>query len=325
MDSMHPELRSASGLNNWEKRWHPLRQEWVIVSANTGARPWSGAVVSGALTDIPRHDPNCYLCPRNSRAAGGTNPDYEGTWAFDNDFPSLALDAPGDSPATGLCRVLVWHPDHSKTLASLNNNQAESAVRLMRDEHVRAYAMESIQQVLVFENRGGEVGVSNPHPHGQLYATGHVTALARRVAQADPAAVNQMLEQGSVLGQMGGWRAGVPYCARLPYEIWLAPQRSMASLNELTEQDVADVAALLTSSYRALDGFFGRLTPLNLLWFSAPKGVDGWQLHAVIQPALRAPDKLKYFGGFEQLSGEVVNPVESGQAGQALKPFFKSS
>lgn len=193
-------------MSHWEKRWHPLRQEWVIVSAATGARPWSGAVVGADAASTPSHDPHCYLCPRVTRAAGGENPDYSGAWAFDNDFPSLALDAPGGSPALGLCRVLVWHPEHNRTLASLNEFEMTAAVRLMRDEHQRAFAIDAIQQVLVFENRGAEVGVSNPHPHGQLYATGHVTALAQRMAQADPAAVGDMLDQGYVLET---WAGGV--------------------------------------------------------------------------------------------------------------------
>lgn len=310
-------------MSTWEKRWHPLRQEWVIVSANTGARPWSGATTDGQLEPAPQHDPSCYLCPRNPRAAGGSNPDYPGAWAFDNDFPSLALDAPGgDNAATGLCRVLVWHPGHDQTLASLSAAERVEAVRLMCTEHKRAFAHPEIKQVLVFENRGAEVGVSNPHPHGQLYATGHVTANARRVMQAPKGALGDMMTRGGSLGRSGGWQAAVPHCARLPYEIWLAPSRELSSLSEMTEDDIESVADLLGRSYQALDAFFGRTTPLNLLWYSAPKGASDWPLHAVIQPALRAPDKLKYFGGFEQLSGEVVNPIESSQAAAALRPFF---
>ena len=310
-------------MSAWEKRWHPLRQEWVIVSANTGARPWSGAISEREVSAAPAHDPGCYLCPGNPRAAGGANPDYPGAWAFDNDFPSLALDAPGgEYAATGLCRVLVWHPGHDQTLASLNSEARIEAVRLMQTEHQRAFDMPGIEQVLVFENRGAEVGVSNPHPHGQLYATGHITANARRVMQAPPGAVADMMQRGGALGRHGQWSAAVPYCARLPYEIWLAPDHALSSLNQLTEQDLVSVAELLGRAYQALDRFFGRLTPLNLLCYSAPKGAEDWPLHWVIQPVLRAPDKLKYFGGFEQLAGEVVNPVESSQAAEALAEFF---
>ena len=278
--------------------------------------------MQAAENNAPRHDPSCYLCPRNARASGPHNPDYTGPWAFDNDFPSLALDAPGgNQAATGVCRVLVWHPEHDRTLATLNASEMQDAVRLMRDEHQRAFDLPQIKQVMVFENRGAEIGVSNPHPHGQLYATGHITANAQRIMQADPAQVLEQMESGP-LAQIGGWRAAGPHCARYPYEIWLAPERPCASLNDLNDQDIAEVADLLSQSYQALDGFFGRTTPLNLLWYSVPKGVDQWQLHAVIQPALRAPDKLKYFAGFEQIAGEVVNPVESTQAAEALREFF---
>lgn len=322
---------------HWEKRWHPLRREWVIISANTAARPWGGARVDGAGPAAVEHDPNCYLCPANTRACGDTNPAYVGTYAFDNDFPSLSFAAPvtaaaGRDQAGGLCRVLCWSPRHNDSLASLDDAALQAVVRLMRDEH-RAARRPGVAQVLVFENRGAEIGVSNPHPHGQLYATDFVTRQAdewrdaqhqHRVKSGGRLIPDYLagMAPGQRIGGQGEWSVYVPECARLPFETWTTLDSAVSHLDGLSDAQCDALGPLLGQLVRAYDGHFGRATPMNLLWASAP--VDGdprnrdWQLTLMAQPALREPDKLKYFGGFEQLSGNVVNPLRPEDAAAQL-------
>ncbi len=321
----------------WEKRWHPLRREWVIISANTGARPWGGARVGGETATTVTHDPGCYLCPGNTRAGGVTNPEYSGPYAFDNDFPSLSFAAPGsDGPnrgqAGGLCRVLCWSSQHNDSLATLSDAALADVVRLMRDEHARA-RLPGVAQVLVFENRGAEIGVSNSHPHGQLYATDFVTRQGRewRDAQSDHHAATggrlipdylASLDPSQCIGRRGEWAAWVPDCARLPYETWVTLDSPVAHLDALSDAQCDSLGPLLGQLVRAFDAHFGRATPMNLLWASAPVDDDArnahWQLTLMAQPALREPDKLKYFGGFEQLSGNVVNPLRPEDAAEHL-------
>jgi UDPglucose--hexose-1-phosphate uridylyltransferase len=108
-------------MGNWERRWHPLLQEWVILAATTADRPWSGAVVEAAAGNEPVHDPGCYLCPGVTRASGEKNPDYKKTFSFTNDFASFSLAAPDihsdevferTEPAHGTCRVICFSPVH---------------------------------------------------------------------------------------------------------------------------------------------------------------------------------------------------------------------
>ena len=78
----------------WEERWHPLREEWVIVAAHRQGRPWMGQTVGAQEERVPAYSPDCYLCPRNVRVSGAVNPDYRGVYVFDNDHPSVGPAAP---------------------------------------------------------------------------------------------------------------------------------------------------------------------------------------------------------------------------------------
>jgi len=187
----------ADGDENTEKqhvgrefRWHALLDQWVIVAASTSDRPWNGNRATTVQTTSVRHDPDCYLCPNVTRSSGTENPAYQGTYAFDNDYPSLigsvemgrdkpsqenfAYDATSASnklhhslPSTGACRVLCWNDRHDLTLATLNSDDMLSVARLWRDEFTMLKKRQDIAQVLIFENKGLETGVSNLHPHGQ--------------------------------------------------------------------------------------------------------------------------------------------------------------
>ena len=168
----------------WEERWHPLREEWVIIAAHRQDRPWSGETSSSEPKELPEYAPDCYLCPGNTRVSGKVNPDYEQIFVFDNDHPSVALDAPQNetpsSPiyrvraATGISRVVCYSPKHNLTLAELEHNEIVNLLRTWQEQYSDLGARREIEHVLIFENKGTAVGVSNPHPHCQIYANNFV-------------------------------------------------------------------------------------------------------------------------------------------------------
>lgn len=169
----------------WEERWHPLREEWVIVAAHRQHRPWIGATVAATATDAPRYVSDCYLCPGNLRVSGARNPVYADVFVFDNDHPCVGPDAPGPassaphSPyrarrANGCARVVCYSPRHDLTLAELSTSEIARVVEVWQAQTRDLQARPQINHVLIFENKGEVVGVSNPHPHGQIYATNFV-------------------------------------------------------------------------------------------------------------------------------------------------------
>jgi len=113
----------------WEERWHPLREEWIIVAAHRQDRPWSGATIPREEEKLPDYVADCYLCPGNPRVSGKVNPNYSQTFVFDNDHPSVSPEAPANldqptgiyrnQPARGIARVVCYSPKHNLTLGEL--------------------------------------------------------------------------------------------------------------------------------------------------------------------------------------------------------------
>ncbi|MDF5218285.1 galactose-1-phosphate uridylyltransferase, partial [Vibrio parahaemolyticus] len=120
------------------RRYNPLTGQWVLVSPHRAKRPWSGADEKPAMDELPTYDGKCFLCPTNERISGDVNPDYQGTYVFNNDFAALMVDSPdapeSDNPlfktqgVRGLSRVICFSPDHSKTLPELPVNKIRDVI-----------------------------------------------------------------------------------------------------------------------------------------------------------------------------------------------------
>jgi UDPglucose--hexose-1-phosphate uridylyltransferase len=178
----------------WEERWHPLREEWVIVAAHRQNRPWIGETVASKREVTPAYLPDCYLCPGNARVSGRINDAYDRTFVFDNDHPCVGDDAPeiAGSPAgvfrsrsaRGIARVVCYSPRHDLTLAELPVGDVAHLLEVWQQQYRDLGDRPGIDHVLIFENKGEVVGVSNPHPHCQIYATNFVFKFIETEARA---------------------------------------------------------------------------------------------------------------------------------------------
>jgi galactose-1-phosphate uridylyltransferase (family 1) len=150
--------------------------------------PLAGAQETPAKQTLPQHDPDCFLCPGNTRVTGDKNPDYKGTFVFTNDFAALMTDTP-DAPeshdplmrcesARGTSRVICFSPDHSKTLPELSVEALKEVVSTWQAQ--TAELGQTYPWVQVFENKGAAMGCSNPHPHGQIWANSFLPNEAER-------------------------------------------------------------------------------------------------------------------------------------------------
>ena len=332
-------------MNNWEKRWHPLLQEWVILAATTSDRPWSGDLVKTAGNEAPEHDAGCYLCPNVTRASGSKNPDYKEPFAFTNDFASFSLEAPNVhrsdkfeivEPVHGTCRVICFTPKHNLTMAELSVGEIESVVRLWQSEYRTLGANPKIENVLIFENKGKAIGVSNPHPHGQIYATNFIPKICKRELvsfvqyRKDTGSdllvdlVKHELEVGTrIVYENKHFVAFIPFFARFVYETYIVPKRHVARISDLTEEEVKAFAEIHHAVIVKFDNLYNFSFPNITMLQNAP--TDGkpdseiFHFHVEFYPPMRAPDKLKYLAGFESGGGNIVNPVRPEEAAEKMR------
>ena len=311
------------------RRYNPLLDEWVLCSPHRLERPWQGQVEDEAVDDRPEYDPSCYLCPGNERANGRRNPPYDSTYAFDNDFPALLQEGaavPGEGPdllaaepATGRCRVICFSPRHDLTLAEMAPADVRPVVDAWAAETESIGADPGIRYVQVFENKGSLMGCSNPHPHCQVWATGHVQLLLQVVGDY----LEQELSEGErLVCRNDHWVALVPWWAVWPFETMLVPVRHVPDLASLAGEErdaLADVLHRVTVRY---DNLFRTSFPYSMGLHSRP--TDGedhpwWRLHAVfLPPLLRSATVRKFLVGFE-LTAEPQRDLTAEQAAARLR------
>lgn len=320
-------------LQTWEERWHPLREEWVIVAAHRQDRPWSGETVVSTASSIPDHDPHCYLCPRNSRVSGGINPDFKDIFVFDNDHPSVSLDAPVNvdvpshiyrsRPATGIARVVCYSPKHNLTLAELAPAEIQGLLRVWQEQFTDLGSRREIEHVLIFENKGEAVGVSNPHPHCQIYANNFVFKTIEneaRVSHSHLTKSGRVLFQDIIEAERSDGRriiaenetaiAFLPYFARYAYEVFVAPKRSCENIAELGSDELADLSQVLKTVLVKFDNLWKMPFPYVMALHQAPTdgaNYSGFHFHIEFHPPLRKPSLLKYLAGPEIGGGNFLS------------------
>jgi len=322
-------------LGRWEQRWHPLRREWVVYAAHRNFRPWGGSSVA-APDEAPAYDPDCYLCPGNSRVHGARNPHYEDVFVFDNDHPVVGQNAPAiprdlSEPAKGLyrrekaegiSRVICYDPRHNVTLAQIPLERVAKVFSAWQDETRQLAGIEGIRYALIFENRGEIVGVSNPHPHCQLYATSFVFSLIEREIEA---AAWHRSERGTnlfeeiiraersdavrVIAENEAAIAFVPFFARYAYEVMVFPKSRHPTLTTLSEEEMFSLADVFQQVIRRYDLLFGFVFPYVMAIHQAPLDpgdYSDYHLHLLFQPPLRQPGLQKFLAGPEIGGGNFM-------------------
>jgi UDPglucose--hexose-1-phosphate uridylyltransferase len=321
------------------RRYNPLTDRWVLVSPQRTRRPWLGQIEKAPPDDRPAYDPGCYLCPGNRRASGEINPQYEATFTFTNDFSALLPDIPPAGPTIhpllqtqsvqGTCRVMCFSPRHDLTLPQMSREE----IRKVIDEWARQASelSDRYRWVQIFENKGSLMGASNPHPHGQIWASDSLPNEAaledrqqrryleelRRPLLVDYADLEGEQQVRLVVANHD-WMAVVPYWAVWPFETLLMPHRHVLNLPDLRESERENLGDILQRLLIKYDNLFETSFPYSMGWHGAPstsnQDIDApggtqtenaahWQLHAhFYPPLLRSATVKKFMVGYEMLA-----------------------
>ncbi|MGZ8376407.1 MAG: UDP-glucose--hexose-1-phosphate uridylyltransferase [Gemmatirosa sp.] len=332
------------------RRFNPLSGEWVLVSPHRALRPWQGQVEKPATQQRPAHDPTCYLCPGNARVGGQRNPDYTGTFVFENDFAALkpeSVDASVDVDGllvaraeSGRARVICFSPRHDLTLADMTVPDVRRVVDLWAEQYLELGADPTIGHVQIFENKGEAMGASNPHPHGQIWAQRSLPLHAAR--ELERQAAHHARHGRTLLGDYlalelargervvvanDHFAALVPFWAVWPFETMIVSRRAVphvAALDDAERDALADVLGRLTRRY---DRLFDVSFPYSAGLHQAP--TDGgahpeWHFHMhFYPPLLRSATVRKFLVGYEML-GEPQRDLTAETAAARLRELSDS-
>jgi len=269
------------------------------------------------------------MCPSNVRAGGARNPDYEGTFVFDNDFAALLPDVLHGGmnrgelllarSERGLCRVVCFSPRHDLTLAEMDVSDIRRVVDVWTEQYLDLGARPFIKHVQVFENKGAIMGCSNPHPHGQIWSN---ESLPNEPAREDAAQADYRSHRGAcllcdylaleqeegerVVCQNDHFLALVPFWATWPFETMVLSKRHAPSLGDLEDAECDGLAEIIKGVTARYDNLFQVSFPYSMGFHQQP--TDGqahphWHLHAhFYPPLLRSATVRKFMVGYEMLA-----------------------
>lgn len=320
------------------RRFNPLTGEWILVSPHRTQRPWQGQVEIPPQDIRPSYDPTCYLCPGNQRAGDAQNPVYSGTFVFQNDFAALKLDTPASpsltsspppslpsplalmaEPEPGTCRVICFSPRHDLTLPEMELADLQQVVEVWVEQYLELAGFPQINYVQIFENKGSMMGSSNPHPHGQIWAS---YTVPNEPAKEDRTQAEYWARHGrSLLGDYLNLELAaqerlvvenkhfvviVPFWAIWPFETMVISRRHLPSIDHLTTEErtgLADILKRLTTRY---DNIFNISFPYSMGFHQQPtagRPHPHWHFHAhFYPPLLRSATVRKFMVGYELLA-----------------------
>ena len=327
------------------RRYNPLLDEWILVSPQRAKRPWQGQNEAISDEKKPEYDETCYLCPGNHRITGGTNPNYENCYVFDNDFPALLKDEVSSdvtqedlfkiNPERGINRVICFSPKHNVTLAEMQVPEIENVVRVWKEQYLELGAISYINHVQIFENKGSVMGCSNPHPHGQIWAQSSLPTQVKRTQdnllkyfqKTGKSLLKDYLEselqkKERIIAENEHFVLLVPFWATWPYETMIISKRHFSSIAEITEEEIKSYAEMIQIITVKYDNLFKTSFPYSAGIHQAPTdGLDHeeWHFHMhFYPPLLRSATVKKFMVGYELLA-EAQRDLTAEQSAEILR------
>jgi len=273
-----------------ELRWHPLLEQWVVVTAHRQGRP-----------QMPAD-----WCPFCSL------PNSYDVHLYPNDFPAF----------DGGCDVVLYSPEHTKLPSQLSVEQWEKVIALWTRRTAELQADPKVKHIMIFENAGEAVGVTMPHPHGQIYAFPFVPPRIEKelsaVAKSSECLYCLILAKERendvrMVLRSAYFDSFSPYFARFPYETCIYAHRHIKSLVEFTPPEIADFAFVLSTMRKKYDALFGFPMPMMMVLHQTT------HFYVEFLPLQRTATKLKYLAAVESSMGTFLEDVVAEDAAAQLR------
>ncbi|MGB5417998.1 UDP-glucose--hexose-1-phosphate uridylyltransferase [Algibacter sp.] len=329
------------------KRYNILTGEWVLVSPHRAKRPWQGQNETVSNEVRPSHDSSCYLCAGNTRINGEINPKYEDVFVFTNDFAALQTSSKifnvnegllTAQSEQGICKVICFSPDHSKSLADMNAKDIEKIVFAWQKEYNELAKNDLINYVQIFENKGAVMGCSNPHPHGQIWSQ---TSLPNEVYKKDKHQLDyykkhkrsllgdylkqELHKNERIIFENEAFVVLVPFWAVWPFETMIVPKAHQSNILDLKEKETLLFAEAISVITKAYDTLFNTSFPYSSGIHQAPTdGKDNthWHWHmSFYPPLLRSASVKKFMVGYEMF-GSPQRDITAEIATRKLKELL---
>jgi UDPglucose--hexose-1-phosphate uridylyltransferase len=305
-----------------ELRWNPLLRTWTMVAANRQNRPL-----------MPKDW--CPFCPGPGKKVPT---DFE-VLLYPNDFPALSgLNQPSlqmpppwilykTEEANGACEVILYSPDHDVQLHQLSEEHLRKLVDLWSDRMEYFRSQEIVKYVFEFENRGSEVGVTMPHPHGQLYAYPFVplkleTELRNCRDYFNESGRNlladmlhtELAEGQRLIFETDHFAVFLPHFTDYPYGIFIVPKVDIIWIDELNTAQRSEFGLVLRDISGMFDALFDRPFPYMMCFHQGAVNSPEWEdqrvyyrFHVEFYPPLRASNAIKYYASSEMGAWAAAN------------------
>ncbi|OQC01062.1 MAG: Galactose-1-phosphate uridylyltransferase [Firmicutes bacterium ADurb.Bin099] len=315
-----------------ELRWHPLIKDWVMVASHRQNRP-----------QMPKNW--CPFCKGSEKVPK----DYI-VMKYDNDFPALSQNPPipdnlatdlyKTAPLYGKCEVILYSSDHYATLPELDNLHLNELIKLWKQRFIEISSDKLIKYVFIFENRGEAVGVTMPHPHGQIYGYPFIpkklelelqsckehTDNTGRCLICDMNGEEISFAQ-RVIFQNDSFIVYLPFFTEYPYGIYISSKRHIQYITQFTEKESSDFAKTLKIAAGTLDSLFGFTFPYMMCMHQAPvntgEDYDYYHFHVEFFPPMRARDKIKYNASSETGAWAHCNPTSVEEKAEELRAAYR--
>ncbi|MBQ2756696.1 MAG: galactose-1-phosphate uridylyltransferase, partial [Oscillospiraceae bacterium] len=314
-----------------ELRWNPMTKDWVMIASHRQNRP-----------QMPKNW--CPFCP-----GSGKVPDSYDVLKYDNDFPALSVTPPQPddvangffktAPAYGKCEVVLYSPEHNGKLTDLSGEHLKKLAELWTERFNALSADENIKYVFIFENRGEVVGVTMPHPHGQIYG---YSFIPKKIALEIDSAAEYYDENGRclfcdmldnerefgkrIIFENEHFTVFLPFFTEYPYGVYIMPRRHVPTIAALNDDERAAFAVTVKDVVGMLDSLFDYSFPYMMCMHNAPVNSgnfdENYHFHIEFFPPMRSADKQKFNASSETGVWAHCNPTCPEATSEELRAAF---